>query len=67
MFSSDTGEKNGSTVRVHQLFIDIKKVCDLGRRDILQYSHRVRVPMKLVRLIKMCLNEMYSKVCVGKH
>jgi hypothetical protein len=25
------------------------------------------VPMKLVRLIKMCLNETYSKVCVGKH
>jgi hypothetical protein len=22
--------------------------------------------MKLVRLIKMCLNEMYSKVCIGK-
>jgi hypothetical protein len=25
------------------------------------------VPMKLVRLIKMCLNEMYCKVCMGKH
>jgi hypothetical protein len=25
------------------------------------------VPMKLVRLIKMCLNEIYSKVRVGKH
>jgi hypothetical protein len=25
------------------------------------------VPMKLVRLIKMSLNEMYSKVCVCKH
>jgi hypothetical protein len=25
------------------------------------------VLMKLVRLIKMCLNETYSKVCVGKH
>jgi hypothetical protein len=23
--------------------------------------------MKLVRLIKMCLNEKYSKVCIGKH
>jgi hypothetical protein len=22
--------------------------------------------MKLVRLIKMCLNETYSKVCIGK-
>jgi hypothetical protein len=25
------------------------------------------VLMKLVRLIKMCLNEMYSKVHIGKH
>jgi hypothetical protein len=25
------------------------------------------VPMKLVRLIKVCLNEKYSKVRIGKH
>jgi hypothetical protein len=25
------------------------------------------VPMKLVRTIKMCLNETYSKVRIGKH
>ena len=25
------------------------------------------IPMKLVRLIKMCLNENYSRVQVGKH
>jgi hypothetical protein len=25
------------------------------------------VPMKLVRLKKMCLNETYSKVHIGKH
>jgi hypothetical protein len=25
------------------------------------------VPMKLVRQIKMCLNEMYSKVHIGKY
>jgi hypothetical protein len=25
------------------------------------------IPMKLVRLIKMCLNETYSKVCIGKY
>jgi hypothetical protein len=24
------------------------------------------VPMKQVRLIKMCLNETYSKACIGK-
>jgi hypothetical protein len=25
------------------------------------------IPMKLVRLIKICLNEIYSRVWVGKH
>jgi hypothetical protein len=25
------------------------------------------IPMKLVRLTKMCLNETYSNVCTGKH
>jgi hypothetical protein len=25
------------------------------------------VPMKLVKLIEMCLNETYSKVYIGKH
>jgi hypothetical protein len=25
------------------------------------------VPMNLVKLIRMCLNETYSKVCIGKH
>jgi hypothetical protein len=25
------------------------------------------IPMKLVRLIKMCLNETHSKVRIGKH
>jgi hypothetical protein len=25
------------------------------------------IPMKLIRLVKMCLNETYSRVQVGKH
>jgi hypothetical protein len=25
------------------------------------------VPTKLVRLIEMCLNATYSKICIGKH
>jgi hypothetical protein len=47
---------------VHQLFIDFKKAYDSMRREDL-YNIRIEfgVPMKLVRLIKMCLNETYSK------
>jgi hypothetical protein len=53
---------------VHQLFIDFKKVYDSVRREVL-YNILIefRVPMKLVRLIKMFLNETYSKVHIGKH
>jgi hypothetical protein len=41
---------------VHQLFIDFRKAYDSVRRQVL-YSilTEFRVPMKLVRLIEMCL------------
>jgi hypothetical protein len=53
---------------LYQLFIDFKKVYDSVRREVL-YNILIDfgVPMKLVRLIKMCLNETYSKVCIGYH
>jgi hypothetical protein len=53
---------------VHQLFIDFKKAYDSVRRKVL-YNILIDfgVPMKLVRLIKMCLSEAYSKVHIGKH
>jgi hypothetical protein len=52
---------------VHQLFIDFKKAYDSVKREVL-YNILVEfgIPKKLVRLIKMCLNETYSKVRVGK-
>jgi hypothetical protein len=53
---------------VHQLFIDFKKAYDTVRREVLcNILTEFGVPMKLVRLIKMCLNEIYSKVHIGKH
>jgi hypothetical protein len=53
---------------VHQLFIDFKKAYDSVRREVL-YSIIIEfgVPMKLVRLIKMCLNETYYKIRIGKY
>jgi hypothetical protein len=52
---------------VHQLFIDFKKSYDSVKREVL-YNILLGfgVPKKLVRLIKMCLNEHYSEVHVGK-
>jgi hypothetical protein len=53
---------------VHQLFIDFSKAYDSVRREVL-YNILIEfvILRKLVRLIKMCLNEVYSKICVGKH
>jgi hypothetical protein len=53
---------------VHQLFVDFKKAYDSVRRKIL-YNILIEfgIPLKLVRLIKMCLSETYSRVRVGKH
>jgi hypothetical protein len=52
---------------VHQLFINFKKAYDSVKREVL-YSILLEfgIHKKLVRLIKMCLDETYSKVCVGK-
>jgi hypothetical protein len=47
---------------VHQLFIDYKKPYDSVRREV-----EFGILTKLVRLIKMCLNETYSKVRLGKY
>jgi hypothetical protein len=55
-------------VTVHQLFIDFKKAYDSVRRQVLYNTlTEFGIPMKLVRLIKMCLNETYSKASIGNH
>jgi hypothetical protein len=43
---------------VHQLFIDFKKAYDSAKREVL-YNILIEfgIRMKLVRLVKMCLNE----------
>jgi hypothetical protein len=43
---------------VHQLFIDFRKAYVSVRREVLYLMLiEFRAPMKLVRVIKMCLNE----------
>ncbi|KAJ4448530.1 hypothetical protein ANN_10548 [Periplaneta americana] len=52
---------------VHQLFIDFKKAYDSVKREVL-YNILIQlgIPKKLVRLIKMCLSETYSRVRIGQ-
>jgi len=53
---------------VHQLSIVLKKAYDSVRREILfNILTELGVYMKLVRLIKMCLTETYSRVRVSKY
>ena len=53
---------------MHQPFLDLEKAYDLVRREglyniLIEFS----IPMKVVRLIKMCLNETCDRVQVGKN
>jgi hypothetical protein len=58
-------EYNGT---VHKLFIDLKKAYDSVRREVL-YNILIEfgILRKLVGLIKMCLNETYSRVRMDKN
>jgi hypothetical protein len=51
-----------------QLFVDFKKDYDSVRKEVL-YNIAIEfgIPMTLIRLIKMCLNETYSRARVGKN
>ena len=53
---------------VHQLFIDFNEAYDSVRREAL-YNILIEfgIPKKLVKLIKICLNETYGRVRVGKN
>jgi hypothetical protein len=59
---SDTGEKWEYNETVHQLFVDFKKTYDSVYNILIDFG----IPMKLVRLLNMCLNETYSKVHIGR-
>jgi hypothetical protein len=52
---------------MHHLFIDFKKAYGSVKREVL-YNILLEfgISKKLVRLTKMCLNETYREVCVGK-
>jgi hypothetical protein len=53
---------------VYQLYTDFKKEYHSVRREVLfNILIQFGIPMKLVRLIKMCLSENYSKVQIGTY
>jgi hypothetical protein len=64
LHSSDTGEKKWEyNETVHQLFTDFKKAYDSSIiEELYNILIEFGVPMKLFRLIKICLNETCSKV-----
>jgi hypothetical protein len=50
------------------MFIDFKKAYDSVKEEVLHNNFiEFGGPMKAVWLIKLCLNEMYSKVRIGKY
>jgi hypothetical protein len=54
------GKRGNKNEVVHRLFIGFKKAYDSARKALYNILIEFGIPMKLVRLIKMCLNETYS-------
>jgi hypothetical protein len=53
---------------MRQYIIDFKKAYDAVIREVLHNSLiEIRVSIKLIQLIKMCVNETYSKAHIGKY
>ena len=68
LHSSNTWDKWEHNEAVHQLFIDFKKSYDsVGREVLYNILTGFGIPMKLVRLIKMCLTGTYSTVQIAKY
>jgi hypothetical protein len=62
------GKKWEHNEAVHQLFTNFMKAYDSVRREVLFHIlNEFGIPMQLVKLIKLCLNETSSRVQVDKH
>jgi hypothetical protein len=65
---TDTGENMGTQWDCASAVYRLQESLDSVRWEVL-YNILIEfsIPLKLVRLIKMCLNKTCSKVCAGKH
>jgi hypothetical protein len=53
---------------MHQIFIDLEKAYNsVMREDLYNILTEFDIPMEPLQLIKMGLNETYSRVWVGNH
>ena len=53
---------------MHLLFVDFQKVYDSVRREVLyNILNEFDIPMKKVRVIKVCLSDTYSRIRVRKN
>jgi hypothetical protein len=68
LHSSNTGEERKYNETTHKLIINFKKAYNSAVREVL-YNNLIEfgITMKSVRPIKICWNETYSKVRIGKH
>jgi len=62
-------DATGRLLIIYSAFIKTSKkiIIQKGISSCIIFSLNLVSPMKLVRLIIMCLNETYSRVWVGKH
>jgi hypothetical protein len=61
-------KKWGYNGTFHQLFIDFKKVYDSLRGEVLyNILTEFTIPRKLIGLIIMCVNYMYSTACLDRN
>jgi hypothetical protein len=68
LHSSDTAKAWEYNETVRQLFTDFKEIyCSISKEVFCNILTEFGVTMKLVRLIKMYLNETYSKIRIGKY
>jgi hypothetical protein len=64
----NNNNNNNNTNNNNQLFIDFKKAYDSVRKEALyNILNEFGIPKEMVRLIKMCPTETYSRVWVDKN